>query len=77
MYDNPKSIALLAGSQIVKSFSSLNATMAISDNKQKEYSQTLSTVDSIAATIRLVQEDITAAETQSTKLRYEEMRLRH
>ena len=35
MYDNPKSIALLAGSQIVKSFSSLNASMAISENKKK------------------------------------------
>lgn len=35
MYDNPKSISLLAGSQIVKSFASLNATMAVSDNKQK------------------------------------------
>lgn len=35
MYDNPKSISLLAGSQIVKSFTSLNASMAISDNKQK------------------------------------------
>jgi hypothetical protein len=35
MYDNPKSIALLAGSQIVKSFASLNSTMAVSDNKQK------------------------------------------
>jgi hypothetical protein len=77
MYDNPKSIALLAGSQIVKSFSSLNATMAVSDTKQKEYAQTLSSVDSIAATLRLLQDDITTAETQSTKLRYEEMRLRH
>jgi hypothetical protein len=35
MYDNPKSISLLAGTQIVRSFTSLNASMALSGNKQK------------------------------------------
>jgi hypothetical protein len=35
MYSNPKSIALLAGSQIVKSFSSFNASMNMSESKQK------------------------------------------
>lgn len=35
MYSNPKSIALLAGSQIVKSFSSFNQSMNISESKQK------------------------------------------
>jgi hypothetical protein len=44
MFSNPKSIALLAGSQIVKSFSSFNACMNVSENKQKEYNQNLSYV---------------------------------
>lgn len=35
MHTNPKSIALLAGSQIVKSFSSLNQTLKLTENKQK------------------------------------------
>lgn len=77
MYDNPKSIALLAGTQIVKSFASLNAAMTLTDHKQKEYSQILSSVDSLAAALRALQEDVLVVEGQSSRLRYEETRLRH
>jgi hypothetical protein len=35
MHSNPKSIALLAGSQIVKSFSTLNQTLKLTETKQK------------------------------------------
>lgn len=35
MHTNPKSIALLAGSHIVNSFSSLNRTLKITETKQK------------------------------------------
>lgn len=51
MYNNPKSIALLAGSQIVKSFSSLNQSMNICEMKQKEYNQTIGYVENINSTI--------------------------
>lgn len=35
MHSNPKSIALLAGSQIVKSFSTLNQTLKLTETKQR------------------------------------------
>jgi hypothetical protein len=35
MHSNPKSIALLAGSQIVKSFASLNQSLNLCETKQK------------------------------------------
>ena len=35
MHNNPKSIAMLAGSQIVKSFASLNQTLNLCETKQK------------------------------------------
>jgi hypothetical protein len=55
MYSNPKSIALLAGSQIVKSFSSFNASMNICESKQKEYHQSMSYVESVNSTITLLE----------------------
>lgn len=35
MHSNPRSIALLAGSQIVKSFSTLNQTLKLTETKQR------------------------------------------
>ena len=35
MHSNPRSIALLAGSQIVKSFSTLNQTLRLTETKQR------------------------------------------
>jgi len=35
MHSNPKSISLLAGSQIVKSFASLNQSLNLCETKQK------------------------------------------
>ena len=52
MHSNPKSISLLAGSQIVKSFASLNQTLNLTQNKQKEITQTLSSIDSFSATLK-------------------------
>lgn len=35
MHSNPRSITLLAGSQIMKSFNTLNQTLKLTENKQK------------------------------------------
>lgn len=35
MHSNPRSITLLAGSQIMNSFTSLNQTLKLTENKQK------------------------------------------
>jgi hypothetical protein len=35
MHSNPRSITLLAGSQIMKSFTSLNQTLKLTETKQK------------------------------------------
>ena len=48
MHTNPRSIALLAGSNIVKSFSSLNQTLSLCNTKQKEYADRLTCIESVA-----------------------------
>ncbi len=58
MHNNPKSIALLAGTQIVRSFASLNQSMNLSEAKQKEYYQSLTHVDSLSTTIQSLEEEI-------------------
>ena len=44
MHSNPRSITLLAGSQIMNSFTTLNKTLKLTEAKQKEYSTSLSAI---------------------------------
>jgi len=77
MPSNPKSIALLAGTQIMRSFASLNQSMNLCESKQKEYYQTLMNVDSFQSTFQTLEEDISINMAKDRKLKIEEMRLRN
>jgi hypothetical protein len=69
MHNNPKSIALLAGTQIVRSFASLNHSMNLSETKQKEYYQSLTHVDSLSTTIQNLEEEIQLNVSKDRKLK--------
>ena len=77
MHTNPRSIALLAGSNMVKSFSSLNQTLALCDTKQKEYMQHLTCIESVATQGAAMEQELQNCQTKDSKLKIEEMRLRH
>jgi hypothetical protein len=76
MPDNPKSIALLAGTQIMKSFASLNQSINLCESKQKEYNQTLINVECFQSTVKNLEEDISINISKDRKLKLEEIRLR-
>jgi hypothetical protein len=77
MHSNPRSITLLAGSQIIKSFTTLNQTLKFTDNKQKEFTETLSSIESFKATIKSVEQEIQISISADRKLKMEENKLRH
>ena len=77
MHSNPKSIALLAGSQIVKSFSTLNQTLKLTETKQKQYDMTLSSIESFSALIKSLEDEIDRNAKCDSKLKVEEFKLRN
>jgi septal ring factor EnvC (AmiA/AmiB activator) len=76
MHSNPRSIALLAGSQIVKSFATLNQTLKLTETKQKEYDLSLSSIESFTATIKNVEDEIERTMKNDSKLKVEEIKLK-
>ena len=71
MHSNPRSIALLAGSQIVKSFSTLNQTLRLTETKQREYDNTLSSIESFSAMIKSLDDEIERNMKTDKKLKVE------
>lgn len=76
MHSNPRSITLLAGSQIMNSFSSLNQTLKLTETKQKEYTQSLSSIESFSAIVQNIEEGIQINLVKDKKLKAEEIKLR-
>lgn len=77
MHSNPKSISLLAGSQIVSSFSTLNQTLKLTETKQKEYDNTLSSIENFTALIKSLDDEIAMNMKVDRKLKIEEVKLRN
>ena len=77
MHSNPRSIALLAGSQIVKSFSTLNQTLKLTETKQRQYDSTLSSIENFTAMIKSLDDEIERNVKVDRRLKVEEGKLRN
>ena len=67
----------MAGSQIVSSFSTLNQTLKLTETKQKEYDNTLSSIENFTALIKSLDDEIAMNMKVDRKLKIEEVKLRN
>jgi len=69
MHNNSKSISLLAGTNIIKSFAALNSTLKLCDSKQQQDNKELMNIESFSSIVRNLEDMVNSSISLDSKLK--------